>query len=89
MKRRIWLALLAGVAALSGATGTARAQADFPNHPIRIIVPQAAGSGIDIHARLLANKMGELCGHQGIVENRPGANAMLGVDAVAKAAPDG
>jgi len=83
------LAVLTGVVALSAATGSARAQADFPNHPIRIIVPQAAGSGIDIHARLLAHKMAELWGHQGIVENRPGANAILGVDAVAKAAPDG
>jgi tripartite-type tricarboxylate transporter receptor subunit TctC len=52
-------------------------------------VPQAAGSGIDIHARILAQKMGELWGQQGVVENRPGANAIIGTDAVAKAAPDG
>ena len=62
---------------------------DFPNRPIRIIVPQAAGSGIDLQARTLAQKMGELWGQQGVVENRPGANAIIGMDAVAKAAPDG
>jgi tripartite-type tricarboxylate transporter receptor subunit TctC len=52
-------------------------------------VPQAAGSGVDIHARLLAQKLGELLGQQGVVENRPGANAIIGTDAVAKSAPDG
>jgi tripartite-type tricarboxylate transporter receptor subunit TctC len=88
MKRRM-LALVAGAVALAVAASPAMAQADFPNHPIRIIVPQAAGSGIDIHARILAQKMGELWGQQGVVENRPGANAMLGTDAVAKSPPDG
>jgi tripartite-type tricarboxylate transporter receptor subunit TctC len=88
MKRHL-LAVLTGVAVLSIATGAARAQADFPNHPIRIIVPQAAGSGIDLQARTLAQKMQELWGQPGIVENRPGANAIIGTDAVAKAAPDG
>ena len=62
---------------------------DYPNRPIRIIVPQAAGSGVDLQARMLAQKMGELWGQQGVVENRPGANAIVGMEAVAKAAPDG
>ena len=74
---------------LASVSGAAHAQADFPNHPIRIIVPQAAGSGIDLQARTLAQKMQELWGQPGIVENRPGANAIIGTDAVAKAAPDG
>ena len=88
MDRRILLAAL-GVAALS-ATGAAAQTADgFPNRPIRIIVPQAAGSGIDLQARVLAQKMGEMWGQQGVVENRPGANAIVGMDAVAKANPDG
>src|SRR3954469_3141641 len=88
-RRALWLALT-GAVALAAATGAAAQTADdYPNRPIRIIVPQAAGSGIDLQARTLAQKMGELWSHQGVVENRPGANAILGVDAVAKAAPDG
>jgi tripartite-type tricarboxylate transporter receptor subunit TctC len=75
---------------LTVATGAVAQTADnFPNRPIRIIVPQAAGSGIDLQARTLAQKMGELWGQPGIVENRPGANAIIGTDAVAKASPDG
>jgi tripartite-type tricarboxylate transporter receptor subunit TctC len=90
MKRYVLLAALTSVAVFSvAASGAAQTAGDYPNRPIRIIVPQAAGSGIDIHARILAQKMGELLGQQGVVENRPGANAIIGTDAVAKAAPDG
>jgi tripartite-type tricarboxylate transporter receptor subunit TctC len=90
MNRRTLLAVLMSAAVWPAATSAAaRTADDFPNRPIRIIVPQAAGSGIDLQARTLAQKMGELWGQQGIVENRPGANAILGMDAVAKAAPDG
>jgi tripartite-type tricarboxylate transporter receptor subunit TctC len=90
MKRQRWLAIVIGVMTLASATEAAAQPAgSYPNHPIRIIVPQAAGSGIDIHARLLAQKLGDLLGQQGVVENRPGANAIIGTDAVAKAAPDG
>jgi tripartite-type tricarboxylate transporter receptor subunit TctC len=90
MNRRTLCAALTSVAVLSGAAGAAAQTADdFPNRPIRIIVPQAAGSGVDQQARELAQKMGELWGQQGVVENRPGANAIVGTDAVAKAAPDG
>jgi tripartite-type tricarboxylate transporter receptor subunit TctC len=87
MYRRAFVVALTAATALS-ITGAA-AQTDFPNRPIRIIVPQAAGSGIDIQARVLAAKMGELWGHQGVVENRPGANAILGMETAARAAPDG
>ena len=90
MNRRSLLAALTCAAALTVATGAVAQTADnFPNRPIRIIVPQAAGSGIDLQARTLAQKMGELWGQPGIVENRPGANAIIGTDAVAKASPDG
>jgi tripartite-type tricarboxylate transporter receptor subunit TctC len=88
--RRLSLAL-ASAAALAFATLSAAAQSadDFPNRPIRIIVPQAAGSGVDLQARVLAQKMGELWGQQGVVDNRPGANAIIGMEAGAKASPDG
>jgi tripartite-type tricarboxylate transporter receptor subunit TctC len=90
MNRRTLCAALTGVAVLSFATAAAAQTADdYPNRPIRIIVPQAAGSGVDLQARVLAQKMGELWGQQGVVENRPGANAIIGMEAASKAAPDG
>ena len=90
MNRRTLLAALTSAVALAAATGAVAQTADnFPNRPIRIIVPQAAGSGVDLQARTLAQKMAELWGQPGIVENRPGANAIIGTDAVAKATPDG
>ena len=61
----------------------------FPNRPIRIIVPFAAGGSVDTLGRLIAPKMGEALGTAVIVENRPGAGANIGADAVAKSAPDG
>src|SRR2546421_8909297 len=89
MKRLTLLSVLTSFA-LAAVTGAAAQTADdYPNRPIRIIVPQAAGSGIDLQARVLAQKMGELWGQQGVVENRPGANAILGMETVAKAQPDG
>jgi tripartite-type tricarboxylate transporter receptor subunit TctC len=89
MNGRTLFAALTGVAVLCVAGAAAQTADDFPNRPIRIIVPQAAGSGVDLQARVLAQKMGELWGHQGVVENRPGANAIIGMEAGAKAAPDG
>jgi tripartite-type tricarboxylate transporter receptor subunit TctC len=90
MNRGTRLAVLAGAALLALAVpGAAQTGDDYPNRPIRIIVPQAAGSGVDLQARVLAQKMGELWGQQGVVDNRPGANAIIGMEAAAKAAPDG
>jgi tripartite-type tricarboxylate transporter receptor subunit TctC len=90
MNRRTLFAALTSVAVLSVAPpGTAQTPDDYPNRPIRIIVPQAAGSGVDLQARVLAQKMGELWGQQGVVDNRPGANAIIGMEAGAKAPPDG
>ncbi|MDB5812165.1 MAG: hypothetical protein JWN94_4287 [Betaproteobacteria bacterium] len=62
---------------------------DFPNRPVRIIVPQAAGSGVDLTARVAAQKLSDAWGHQFVVDNRPGANGIIGLDAGAKAKPDG
>jgi tripartite-type tricarboxylate transporter receptor subunit TctC len=90
MRKHTLFAALTSVALLAVATGAAaQTPDDFPNRPIRIIVPQAAGSGVDLQARVLAQKMGELWGQQGVVENRPGANAIIGMETVAKAKPDG
>ena len=61
----------------------------FPDKPIQIIVPVAAGGGTDLLARTLGQKVGELLGQTVVVENRLGAGGNIGVQAVAKAKPDG
>jgi tripartite-type tricarboxylate transporter receptor subunit TctC len=67
----------------------AAAAQDYPNRPIRVIVPYAAGGLPDTMARLVGAKMGEALGQQMVVENRGGAGGILGTTEVAKAAPDG
>src|SRR5215207_3095243 len=62
---------------------------DYPARPITLIVPQAAGGGNDVIARILADKMGRTLGQQVIVENRPGAGGTLGTRQLALSAPDG
>jgi len=70
------------------AASGALAQA-YPAHPVKIIVPFAAGGVADITARVLSQKMGESMGQQVIVENRPSAGGIVASEAVAKAEPDG
>ena len=61
----------------------------YPSRPLRLIVPLGAGGASDLNARVLAEKLGERLGHAVVVENRPGAEGIIGVDAAAKSAPDG
>jgi tripartite-type tricarboxylate transporter receptor subunit TctC len=68
--------------------GPAAAQQDYPSKPIRLVVPYSSGSS-DVVARLVGPKLSEAWKQPVIVDNRPGANAVIGTDAVAKAAPDG
>jgi tripartite-type tricarboxylate transporter receptor subunit TctC len=70
------------------AAGSAAAQT-YPHKPIRIIVPLAAGGTGDTLGRLAAEKLAEAFGQQVVVDNRAGANGIIGTDLVAKAAPDG
>jgi tripartite-type tricarboxylate transporter receptor subunit TctC len=85
MLRMIALLLL-----LAGPAVSTPAQAQqWPERPIRLIVPFSAGSSSDIIARLIAARMGERLGQQVIVENRVGGSTIIGTDAVAKSAPDG
>jgi len=67
----------------------ASAQSDYPSRAVRIIVPSAAGGGTDIIARVLAQHFSKATGQQFFVENRAGAGTMIGIEAVARAAPDG
>ena len=79
-------AVFAALAALGLA---AAAQTGFPDRPIRLIVPVAAGGGVDTAFRTIAPVWGELLGQQVIVENKPGAGQVIGIDFVAKSRPDG
>ena len=74
---------------LAIASGISFAQTDYPNKPIRLIVPFPAGGGTDIYARLIANKLTERLKWIVIVDNKPGAGGNIGVDAAAKSPPDG
>jgi tripartite-type tricarboxylate transporter receptor subunit TctC len=81
------LSLAASLATLVPAQSWA--QAAWPNKPVRIVVPYAPGGANDILARVLAEKLAPVLGQPVLVENKPGAGAMVGSDFVAKAAPDG
>ena len=84
--------LLAGLAALA-ATGTAgpvlAQAAKYPAKPVTLVVPYSAGGGTDIVGRLMAQRLTELWGQSMVVENRTGANGVIGSSTVARAAPDG
>src|SRR5450759_3176357 len=78
------------VCAVCGACATCAALAQqYPTHPIRLIIPMAAGGATDILIRTLTPKMTELLGQQIVVDNRPGANGVIGDEMAVKAAPDG
>lgn len=77
------------VVVLAACAGVATAQQAYPGKPIRFIVPYTPGGSIDPMARMAAVKLSEKLGQAVIVENRPGGNAVIGNDIVAKAPPDG
>ncbi|MGZ3361089.1 MAG: Bug family tripartite tricarboxylate transporter substrate binding protein [Xanthobacteraceae bacterium] len=85
--RWIALALLSGLA-MGSAAAQERADA-FPSRAIKIVVPFPAGGPSDVLARMIGQKMSEDWGQPVVIENRPGANTVLGAQQVAKAAPDG
>lgn len=83
------IALSVLISTLLVASGNSLAQADYPNKPIRLIVPFPPGGGTDVYARLIANKLTERLKWVVVVDNKPGAGGNIGVDAAAKSAPDG
>jgi len=84
MRRRTVLAF--GAASLLGSQARAR---DWPDHPVRVVVPYAPGGPLDLVARLISEKLGARFGQSFVVENKPGANGAIGVQSVMASPPDG
>ncbi|HEY5067605.1 MAG TPA: tripartite tricarboxylate transporter substrate binding protein [Xanthobacteraceae bacterium] len=80
---------LSMIVLLAACTLASAARAQFPDRPIHMIVPQAAGSATDTVARILGASLGEQIGQQIIIDDRPGGALTVGLDLTAKAPPDG
>lgn len=80
---------MAAACALTTFALTATAQSGYPNKPIKMIIPLAAGSAVDNAARILTAKMSQGLGQNIVIENQAGSAGLIGADRVAKAAPDG
>ena len=81
--------LTIALSGLMGAAAFAQAQGQYPNRPVTVIVPQAAGGANDAIARIVAQKLGEIIGQTFLVDNRPGAGGNVGTAQAAKAKADG
>lgn len=81
--------LAAAALVVLGATGTALAQTDYPNKPVRLVVPYAPGGATDVIGRVLAKQLSDALGQQFVVDNRAGAGGSLGAGQVAKSPADG
>ncbi len=83
------LLLCAAAAVLPCAFAPALHAQSYPNRPIRLIVPYAPGGNADILGRTVGQRLAEVLGQQVIIDNRPGANSIIGTELAARAAPDG
>jgi tripartite-type tricarboxylate transporter receptor subunit TctC len=88
-RRRLIALSTAQVFAPALTSGTGATQSDFPNRPVHLLVPVAAGGPTDIVARLLGDKLSSMWGQQVVVENKGGAGTNIGNEYVAHSAPDG
>src|SRR5262249_23002721 len=88
MRRRQLLSGAAAAAALLTLPREVQAQT-YPTRPIRLISPFPAGGGNDVLAGIIAAKLADRLGGSVVVENRPGAGAVIGIQTLARAAPDG
>ena len=79
-----WIAV-----ALIAGNSCALAQGNYPDRPIKMIVPLAAASAVDVAARIVTQKMADNMGQQIVILNQPGASGLIGAEQVAHAEPDG
>jgi len=84
--KAVFITLVLGLTVSSPANAT---QSDYPNRTLRLVIPYTAGGGGDALGRLIAHRLGQKLGQNVVVENRPGANGLLGAREVVNAAPDG
>lgn len=90
MNRNVTVILATIVGTLMAVHGAEiRAQTDYPNKPVKVVMPFPPGGAPDMVGRLLSQRLSERLGQQFVVENRVGAGGNIGVDFVAKSAPDG
>lgn len=88
-RKQLYLQLMLVGSVLWAAGFSAQAQSTYPQKPIKLIVPVAAGGGTDFIARLVGQKLGEALSTPVIIENKPGGGGNVGVDLAAKSEPDG
>jgi tripartite-type tricarboxylate transporter receptor subunit TctC len=86
---RIPIAFASGLIVVCVAAAESRAQAKYPDHPVKVVVGFSAGGGTDVAARVIAQKLSEAMGQTFVVENRAGASGLIASEQVAKAAADG
>ena len=89
MKNAVRSAISVIATMLAGIVPSSASAQEYPNKPVRIVVPFAPGGGTDLSARIVAQKLTESLGANFVVDNRPGAAGIVGTDAVAKSKPDG
>ncbi len=89
MRQSVYLTVFVLAAMFGSAPAASQPISDYPNKPIRLVVPFPAGGVVDFFARLVAQKMSERMGQPVVVDNRAGAAGIIGFEHVAKAAPDG
>jgi tripartite-type tricarboxylate transporter receptor subunit TctC len=89
ISRRILMQGAAASATLGLAPALAQTAAGWPDHPIRMVIPYPAGGSTDVLFRIIAERLKDKLGQSVVVENKPGASGNIGIDQVAKGAPDG
>lgn len=87
--RVLFAAAIAAISSGLALPAAAQDAANYPNKPVRIIVPFAPGGASDFAARVIQHKLSDILGQQLVVENRPGASGNIGMDVAARSAPDG